>query len=61
MAQKGLRWSKIEECSRVYQSVPECAKVYIQESGKRKLALTEKNFLSEILVLMGQKLLWTSK
>ena len=27
MAQKGLRWSKIEECSRVYQS------------GKKKLAL----------------------
>ena len=39
MAQKGLRWSKIEECSRVYQSVPECAKVYMQECGKRKLAL----------------------
>ena len=31
MAQKDLRWSKIEVCSRVYQSV--------SESGKKKLAL----------------------
>ena len=29
MAQKDLRWSKIEVCSRVYQSV--------SESGKKKM------------------------
>ena len=30
MAQNGLKWSKIKECTRVYQSVPECGKC-IQE------------------------------